>query len=67
MLISDQYNKLAHQRKKVDFDAIVDLLALIHINKRKAKAATNRMTEYWKNLALIHLTCIQQRKGCDTH
>ena len=44
MWSSDKY--IAHLFRKVDFDAIVDHLALTQINKRRAEPAPNRINSY---------------------
>ena len=41
----------AHLLKKVDFDAIVDHLALVHIIKSKAEPATTRIKRLFKVLS----------------
>ena len=38
----------AHLLKRVDFDAIVDHLPIMHIMKSKMEPATNRIKGYWK-------------------
>ena len=37
----------SHLLKKVDFDAVVDHLAITHIMRSKAKPATTRIKDYW--------------------
>ena len=48
----------AHLLKKVDFDAIVDHLVLIHILKGKTAATTTRIKGLLEVLVHIHSTCI---------
>ena len=43
MWFSHKYSKLSHLFKRVDFDAIVDHLALMHIIKSKMELATTRI------------------------
>ena len=38
---------IAHLLKRVDFNAIVDHLALMHIIKSKEEPATTRIKAYW--------------------
>ena len=38
----------AHLLKRVDFDAVVDHLAIMHIMKSKMEPATNRIKSYWR-------------------
>ena len=38
----------AHLLKKVDFDAIVDHLALVHILKSKTEPPWQELKDYWK-------------------
>ena len=44
----------AHLLKRVDFDAVVDHLAIAHIMKSKVETATNRI-EIARNFELIFL------------
>ena len=44
---------LAHSLKKVDFDAIVDHLSLMHIIKNKVEPATTRITRLLELLKFI--------------
>ena len=46
-----------HLLKRVDFDAIVDHLAITHIMKSKMEPATNRIKRLLEILILICLTC----------
>ena len=48
----------AHLLKKVDFDVIVDYLALTHIIKSKAEPATNTIKRLLEALSYIHSTNI---------
>ena len=43
MWFSYKHSQFSHLLKRVDFDAIVDHLALIHIIKNKAEPATARI------------------------
>ena len=43
MWISHKHSQLSHLLKRVDFDTIVDHLALTHIIKSKAEPATSRI------------------------
>ena len=47
----------AHLLKRVDFDAVVDHLAIVHIMKSKMEPATNRIKRLLEILAPIPLTC----------
>ena len=38
----------AHLLKRVDFDAVVDHLAIVHIMKGKAEPTSNRIKRCWK-------------------
>ena len=48
----------AHLLKKVDFEAIVDHLALVHILKSKTKPATTRIKRLLEVLSHVHLIYI---------
>ena len=41
--------KFAHLLKRVDFDAVADHLAVMHIMKSKMEPATNGIKGYWKS------------------
>ena len=41
----------AHSLKRVDFDAIVDHLALVHIHKSKTEPATTRIKRFLEVLS----------------
>ena len=45
----------AHLLKRVDFEAIVDHLAITHIMKSKMEPATNRNKETIRNLKFIFI------------
>ena len=45
----------SHLLKRVDFDAIVDHLALMHITKSKMELATSRIKRLLELVALTHL------------
>ena len=45
----------AHLLKRVDFDAVVDHLAIVHIMKSKADPASNRNKEIVGNFKCIFL------------
>ena len=56
----------AHLLKKVDFNAIVDHLALVHILKSKTKLATPRIKEITRGIECIFLQFIlYERKRYD--
>ena len=48
----------SHLFKRVDFDMIVDHLALTHVIKSKAEPATTRIKDCWSSLIHIHLIYI---------
>ena len=48
----------AHLLKRVDFNAVVDHLALIHIIKSKVELATTRIKRLLELLSSFHLTFI---------
>ena len=48
----------AHLLKRVDFDAVVDHLAITHIMRSKMEPATNRIKRLLEVLTPIPLTCI---------
>ena len=50
-----------HLLKQVDFNAIVDHLAITHIMKSKMEPATNRIKRLLEILSLTHLTYITLR------
>ena len=49
---------IAHLLKKVDFDAIVDHLALVHILKSKTEPATSRIKRLLEDLSAYSFNCI---------
>ena len=56
----------AHLLKRVDFDAIMDHLAITYIMKSKMEPATNRKKGYWKFWALIPSIYIYKGQRHDT-
>ena len=57
----------AHLLKKVDFDAVVDHLALVHILKSKTESATPRIKEIIRGIKCIFLQFVlHERKRYDT-
>ena len=58
----------AHLLKRVDFDAVVDHLAIMHIMKRKMEPATNRIKRLLEILSSLFLQSIlykRKRYGFD--
>ena len=52
----------AHLLKKVDFDAIVDNLAIMHIIKSKMEPATNRIKRLLAGTKLLFLQSVQYKR-----
>ena len=52
----------AHLLKKVDFDAIVDHLALTHIIKSKAKPVTNRIKKIIRGIKFILISPVLYKR-----
>ena len=52
----------AHILKRVDFDAIVDHLAIMHIMKRKVEPATNRTKKVARSLKFLFIQSILYKR-----
>ena len=66
MWFSHKYSKFSHLLKRVDFDAIVDNLTLMHIIKSKVEPATTRIKKAVRIDQLLFLQfTLHEREGYD--